>query len=256
MKLTTLQWNIGGGKIRTADSDPTNESSYTKEDLPYIADVIKKYSPDIVTLQESHTDDKTSQAEQLSRLTDLQYWVNNAYDHSHLTDGQELSQSVLSKFPISNHEFSFFVNPKYEVVRENGEKWISHDKGVTSCVVELPQGSVEVRTSHMIPFRKFNVDPNTDEVANVRADIQSKLVIRSSHLLVQGDFNYDDPSLRKFLPGLFEQGIQEVETVLPTTPKGRRYDHIMYKGLNFVKFSVDETTLTDHYPVIVEFVFD
>ena len=68
MKIRTLQWNIGGGKIRDINSDPTKEidsviSSYSEEGLDYIITNIKELNVDIITLQETHSDKNTIQAE-------------------------------------------------------------------------------------------------------------------------------------------------------------------------------------------------
>src|SRR5690242_11571181 len=97
VKLKTLQWNIGGAKIRRKEADPTLAASYQEEGFDYIAALIQKYQPDIITLQETHATKGSSQVEQLSTLTGLPYWHNDIYAESHLEEGQKLGLGILSR---------------------------------------------------------------------------------------------------------------------------------------------------------------
>lgn len=253
MTIKSLQWNIGGGMIRNTEDDPILDGSYCISDLNYIADFIKKLDPDIITLQETHTSSELIQAELLSRLTGLSYWVNDEYDHSHLEAGQRLGQAILSKYPIREHSFELFYNPKYKVERPNGETWISHDKGLSTCIIDVGGVTVEIQTLHLIPFRTFGVDIMGDEAQTTREDIIKKIRSTFHRTILQGDFNIDTESLSTFMPNLFEIGFEEIMNSEATTPSGRRYDHILFKGLRVKTFSVLQTALTDHYPVFVEF---
>jgi hypothetical protein len=61
-------------------------------------------------------------------------------------------------------------------------------------------------------------------------------------------------SIFEFLPELLCEGMKEVMLSAPTTPKGKRYDRVMYKGLLKHNGSfVDTDVLTDHYPICSEF---
>ncbi len=61
MIIKTIQWNIGGGKIRSANAPV--EGPYDKDGMVHIVGLLRKYNPDIITLQETHADDKIVQAE-------------------------------------------------------------------------------------------------------------------------------------------------------------------------------------------------
>jgi len=63
MKLTTVQWNIGGGRVRGEADDPVAEASYNALDLEYIAGILKDLDPDIVTFQETHVKGADNQTE-------------------------------------------------------------------------------------------------------------------------------------------------------------------------------------------------
>jgi len=44
MKITTIQWNIGGGKIRSKEANPASMDSYDQEGLDYICQILEKYN--------------------------------------------------------------------------------------------------------------------------------------------------------------------------------------------------------------------
>lgn len=253
MMIKSLQWNIGGGIIRNKEDDPFVDNSYHVSNLNYIADFIKKLDPDLITLQETHASSELIQAELLSRLTGLHYWVNDAYDHSHLEAGQRLGQAILSKYPIQEHTFELFYNPKYKVERPNGETWFSHDKGLSKCKIEINGVLIEIQTLHLIPFRTFTIDPMSDQAQTTREDITKKIHSSFDRIILQGDFNINQESLHTFIPDVFEIGFDEILSDRATTPAGCRYDHILFKGFQVKSMNVFQTTLTDHYPVSVEF---
>lgn len=254
MIIKTIQWNIGGGKVRKTDDDPEDFLAFRNDALDSIIATLKIYNPDIVTIQECHTDNNRKQAEVIAKGLGLEYFVNDIYDKSHLEEGQGLSQAIISRFPIQNKKFSFFTNPKFEIIGPDGKQWVSHDKGVTSCVLNITDDtSLNIKASHAIPFGRFQVDPFADEALDLRRDMTEKLQPDADLFLYQGDLNFNDYSIKKFLPDLFRDGLEEVVLSEPTTPKGRKYDHILFKNLKHVKSSVNSSVLTDHFPIYSEF---
>lgn len=253
MILKTIQWNIGGGKIRTTDSDSTQDKSYCVDNLEYIIEKIKELEPDIVTLQETHSNPDRIQAKIIAEKTGLPFWINDEYDDSHIDRTQRLCQSVLSKYPITQHVFSFFLNPHFKITSENGENWTSHDKGYTSIVLNTGNTKLNVGTLHCIPFKVFAVEYSDPKVIDVLKDIEEKILTKKEEcLLLQGDFNLSDSSLKKYFPKLLET-VTEIESSDPTTPKGRIYDHVLYKNITLRSHKVISDVLTDHYLVYSEF---
>lgn len=255
MKLKILQWNIGGGKIRKQQTDGRLANSYNVEGLDYIVNIIRRFNPDIVTLQETHANEITTQASILAENLGISHYCNDNYDMSHLESGQKLGQAVLSRFPINDHTFELFYNPKYELVRANGEKWVSHNKGVTRCVLQIGTKELVVETLHFIPFRKFGIDLLGESARLVISDISKKVKNDAPYFLLQGDFNLDDQSLRGFLPEIFSRDLHEILLTAPTTPTGRKYDHTLYRGLRLSNHEIFTDALTDHFPVFTEFEF-
>ena len=255
MQLRTAQWNIGGGKIRDAGSDPTADKSYWHSEgdgIAHIVETLRWFEPHIITLQETHANGENVQAKTIADALGLKYFVNDEYADSHVESGQRLGQAILSAFPITEHSFTLFENPKYRVERPDGEVWISHDKGIAKCTVDIGQPLV-VETLHMFPFRRFGVD--TKEETTVMQDITDKIHSDAPLFLLQGDFNMDDKRLAEFLPDLFTDELEEIPLDQPTTPKGRYYDHIAYRGLKLKDARIIDTVLTDHYPVCATFEY-
>lgn len=255
MMIKTFQWNIGGGKIRKPSDDPADTLSYRNNALDAIIGTLEQYEPDIITLQEAHSGEDGTQAEKIAQKLGLGFWINDVYAESHLEKNQKLSQAIISRFPIQNHSFKFFLNPKLETTGLAGDRWISHDKGVTSCVIKgIGNISLNVKTSHSVPYRKFNnIDPFGEIMTPVRNDMAEKLIPEADYYLYQGDFNYDNASVKSFLPKLFDIETKEVILDRPTTPKGRWYDHVLYRKIQHVKSIVITDVLTDHFPIYSEF---
>lgn len=87
---------------------------------------------------------------------------------------------------------------------------------------------------------------------NVISSIEALVEKEKSPYLLQGDFNY--PDLKELLPEIFSNELHEVGGDIATTPKGRIYDHVLFRGLEqSSRPLIDSTVLTDHYPVISQF---
>ncbi|MFA6004939.1 MAG: endonuclease/exonuclease/phosphatase family protein [Patescibacteria group bacterium] len=253
MKIRVLQWNIGGGRIREENADSSVYASYTTVDLSYISSVIKKYNVDIVTFQESHKMGGYDQLQILSSMTKLHYVRHDAYGESHIDPQMMLSQGVISRFPIIDHSFTLFKNPHLSF-KMSGKTWITHDKGVTKVTIDiLKKRKVLIETVHLIPFRKLGIDPFGQDAAKLREDFYEKIHESAPHFLLTGDFNIDSDSLEQFAPLLSKQGIFEVPLTTSTTPRGRKYDHVLYRGMEYINSEILSDALTDHYPVFAEF---
>ncbi len=253
MQITTVQWNIGGGKVRAVSDAVDVLASYNNDGFDEIIELLQIHKPDIITLQEIHADSISNQAESIAKVLGLQYIVSDFYADSHIEAGQRLGQAIISRYPIAKHNFELFLNPHYEAIWEDGSKALSHDKGVTSCAVDIDGVTFDVKTLHLIPFRRFNVDPKSKEAKLVLEDIADKLRSDGSNILIQGDFNLDFSSLMEILP-TFMQNLDEVIQDLPTNPKGRKLDHVVFRGLSLESSSPIASVLTDHYPVISKFL--
>lgn len=253
MTIRTLQWNIGGALTRKHDADPVDDASYAHEDLDSIAGVIRDAGADIVTLQEVHGDGVRLQASEIAQRLGLAHVVYDVYAASHLVEGQSLGQAIISRYPILSHDFAWFFNPKITMTQENGQTWTMHDKGVTRCLLDVDGHLVEVETLHMPPFRRFAIDPLAPKWRALREDYARKLSSNTATVLIQGDFNFDQPTVADLLPDLVAAGLQEEPCEGPTSPYGKMYDHVLFKGLHLQSQCIITDARTDHFPIVSEF---
>lgn len=255
--IKTVQWNIGGGKVRDPAADINVLASYATDGLEVIITQLKLLEPDIITLQEIHADDMLNQVEAIAKALGLPYFVSDFYADSHVEAGQKLGQGIISRFPLSGHTFVLFKNPKLSITWEDGGTATSHDKGVTSCILQIGDVSLMVKTLHSVPFRRFQVDPMTETGQAILADMRAKLESPEPHLLIQGDFNLNFDRYKPVWPQLFSGQLMEIPQEMPTTPKGRKYDHVLYRGLTPKESSaIEPRALTDHFPVVTIFEID
>lgn len=253
MTLKTLTWNIGGAYLLEEGADPTLLASYNIDGIDKIIEFIRNENPDIITLQETQKNGSVDQAEVIANALGMPYFFHDTTSESHLDSDSSLGHAIISKYPITSHETGFFNNPKVKVVWEDGSIATTFDKGYTNCIVKLDNINLQVSTLHLTPFRRFNIDLDSEVGKNMLKDVQERVATKPEYYLLQGDFNIDAKQLKPLLPIMFEDGMQEVVTDEATTPKNRTYDHILYKGMKELSHRVDMTVLTDHYPVIATF---
>jgi endonuclease/exonuclease/phosphatase (EEP) superfamily protein YafD len=193
-----------------------------------------------------------SQGKRIAAFAGIQHTFTHNYSQSHIDETKDMTLCILSKYPISRPDFKFFYNPNY-IKKTQNDVWKSFHKGMLETKLDINGRDLYVTTLHLIPFKRFDVDPYSSAAAAVRDDIESKLKAKECHL-IQGDFNVDDVSLQRFLPR-FTSTVQEVPQTQATTPSGHKYDHVLYKGMKHTSSKVITEALTDHYPVYTEFEF-
>ena len=252
--IKTMQWNIGGGRVCQEEADPLLAESYCEDGLGEIIDVLLQEQPDIVTLQETHESEDIRQAEIIAVEADYNFWVNDTYDESHIQRGQRLGQAVLSRYPLSAHQFIPFTNPCLSKVDDKGVRRVSHDKGLTKCSIELPdRRKLLVETFHMTPFHFFDVELTSEAGSMALAELDSLLDDGQRLRLIQADFNIDAANVLSYFPALQARGFLEVVQAEPTSPKEKRLDHVVYAGMRAIRSTVRRDVRTDHYPVITDF---
>lgn len=255
MNIKSVQWNIGGGYLCEAGKDPKVQRSYTNLDLQYIIDQLREMQPDIITLQEVHSNTAVNQAEVIAQALGLEHWVSDFYSESHLAPGYQLGLAILSRFPLSEHKTVLLNNPHFHGVWQDGTVAKSHDKGVTSCRAQVAQHEVVIKTVQRVPMRKFGIDPFSPQGKAVFEDLAAKLEVNSKYLLIQGDFNLWEglPPIGELIPHLIDKNTHELEQPAPTNPIGERPDRVVYRGLRPIHVQVVSDLRTDHYPILTTF---
>jgi endonuclease/exonuclease/phosphatase family metal-dependent hydrolase len=254
MELTTLTWNIGGGKLIRDGADPARMASYTEDGLDAVVAFLKSAEPDVITLQETQRKEGYDQAEIIADALGYEHYFHDSTSESHIDADCRLGHCVMSRYPISQHRFGLFDNPNVQVTWEDGGIVTTHDKGFSRCAVSVGGAQVEVTTLHLIPFRVFKIELESPTARGILHDAADKLLPTGDRALIQGDFNIDCPEVRPYLGPLFARaGLSEIVIDEPTTPAGRRIDHILYRGLALKSQRVASGVRTDHYPVVATF---
>lgn len=93
----------------------------------------------------------------------------------------------------------------------------------------------------------------SDLAKSILLDVVQTLKIVTGTSLVQGDFNINSSRVGEYFAGLFDEQFDEITLDDATTPKGRKYDHILFRGLKLREMNIDSTVLTDHFPVTAIF---
>ena len=197
-----------------------------------------------------HKNKDFDQAEFIANELGFKYFIHDSVSSSHVDSGFKLGNAIISRYPISDHTSGLFFNPDVNMNWEDGTIVISHDKGFTKCNIDIDGELIEVTSLHLLPFRKFGIDLDST-LANKRlVDVQEKIRPSIEKWIIQGDFNIDSPTISEFLTDISKSSnVTEAEIISPTTPKGRKYDHILYEGLKITTFAIEPKVNTDHYPI-------
>ena len=250
--FTAVQWNIGGGLLRgTLASD---DLAFEREDLASIAESLRRYGSDIVTLQEVHESAECNQAEVLAGLTGLPYFYSKPLSHSHLDVASQSGLAILSRWPLTDLSFHLFPNPHVQKTQPSGRVYTTFDKGALRAAVQLPNGQqLHVATLHALPFTYFGLEITGPGMQAQYRAIETACAPTADPWLLQGDFNCKCASLGHIVPQLFSAGALHVPLPGPTEPGGDYNDHALYRGLRLIGTEIDYTALTDHYPVVSRF---
>ena len=253
MKLRTVTWNIGGGKLLQDNADPTLLASYTKDGIDEIVAHLKSIDPDVITLQETQRNANNDQIAYIAENLGYKYFLHDSTSDSHIDKGHQLGHGIISRYPLTDHQTGFFDNPRVQVEWEDGSIATSFDKGYTTCRVTAKNTSFSLTTLHLIPFRRFNIEMDSDLAKSILRNVAETLSSPTRKWIIQGDFNIDSETLKEYMPELFEQELDEVSVAEPTTPKNHRYDHVLFRSMTLTSLHINPDVLTDHFPVIAEF---
>lgn len=252
MKIKVITWNIGGGKILAKNSDPNKLASYSEDGFNHIIEILKNENPDIITLQETHKNEFEDLVGNISKALGFDFYKHDSTSPSHIDSKFNLGHAIISRYPIDNHTSGFFNNPKLNVVWEDGSIAQSFDKGFSTVVVSVDGQAINITTTHLVPFRRFKVDVESEVAKTILKDVQEKIKIMPAPWIISGDFNINSKSLKDYLPRLLAN-MTELDINEPTTPKGSYYDHIIFRGVKLMECHVLSNVVTDHYPVVATF---
>lgn len=255
MNLRTLTWNIGGGKLLRSGEDPELMASYTVHGIDAIANRVRESNADVITIQEAHGNDGDNQIAQIARVLGYEHYFYDATSDSHIDPAYKLGNGLISRFPITGVQTGRFHNPQLTFEIE-GRTAFTHDKGYGSCMIHMGNIVIYATSLHLIPFRSVGLEFDSEEAQQILTSVSTELKSREevAYRLIQGDFNINSETVRAYFEDLFaSENLNEISLDMPTTPKDRKYDHVLFNGLKLGQVSVDSAVDTDHYPVICDF---
>ncbi len=243
-KMKFVTWNIGGGYIFS--EDPTK---FDTEDINYFIEELRHLKPDVICLQEAHTSNLQNQPQFIANALGLQYVQSNVVDHSHIKEGEKLTISILSKFPLIKQRYVQVTNPNLES-EYKGKICKSHNKGFLETFADYKNNSIRIITGHMNPFHIFNRDFMEDEFKIIRDEIKDMIYInQETPMIFGGDINHKN--MIQLVPKL-ETTHQVILNDLPTIPKGSALDKIIAsKEWSFSNLQITKGK-ADHYMCSVE----
>ena len=233
MNIRTLTWNIGGGKLLEDGKDPNVMASYSVDGIGIIARQIKAADVDIITIQEAHGDENDNQVAQIARELGYVHHFYDATSDSHIDSAYKLGNGLISRFPISDVQTGRFINPGINFEIE-GRKAFTHDKGYGSCLIHVNDIAIHTTSLHLIPFRSVGLEFDSEIAQQILSSVSAELKSEPvrAYRLIQGDFNIHSDTVRDYLAKIFtSDSLNEITLNVPTTPKGRKYDHVLYSGL-------------------------
>lgn len=245
-KMKVLTWNIGGA--HTINSSAVFD--YGEENLLYFVEAIKSVNPDIVCIQESHTNDNDVLAQRLAKELGLPYVFDAPRSPSRIDEDYQLSNAIISRHPIENTKNILLPSPPFELYFENGKKArLFHTYLQTANI----QG-IMVANTHLQPLHLFGYSYNEDEGKKFANNIEAVLCSNlRTPLVFAGDFN--DPNLFGNFPVLIRRF--KLEAALdkqPTDIKGNKMDYILFSDeLVLDRAELVKTRKADHHLGWAEF---
>lgn len=244
--LKVVTWNIGGA--HTVHSAEVFD--YDKEDLAYFVSVLKTIDADVICLQESHTNDNDVLASRVARELSLSYFFDSPRSPSHIDDNYQLSNAIISRYPIEDSQNVLLPDPSFELYFENGNKARLFHTYVQTARIQ----GIMVANTHLQPLHLFGYSYGEGRGMEFANDTEQVLISNLARpLIFAGDFN--NPNLVHDLPRLFDT--LKLDTALdnqPTDIKGNKMDYILFTPeLVLVKAEVVKAPKADHHLGWAEF---
>lgn len=243
--LKIVTWNIGGA--HTVGS--AKQFDYEKEDLPYFVDMLRAQDADIVCLQESHTNDNDSLAKRLAEQLNLPYVFDSPRSPSHIDANYQLSNAILSRFPIEHTQHILLPDPPFELFFSNGSKARLFHTYVQVATIE----GVQILNTHLQPLHLFGYSYSEGEGKVFGEACQEVMLHHMNRPLVfAGDFN--DPQLEVNFGKMFTDfALSPALDNQPTDIKGNKMDYILYSPeFELTAAEVVKADKADHHLGVAE----
>lgn len=182
--ITVATWNIAGGrKMRSADG----RFDYADEDVAYFADCLRKVSPDIICLQESHTSNTRVIAREIAEALDMKYVYNAAVSSSHIDAQYRLGNAIISRWPLKHVRDVTYPYPDFAYFFADGKPAKRHDK-----MMQIYEwNGVQIINTQLLPLHIFGKDYGDGEGGEYAAQVERVWLdnVQERTYIFCGDFN-------------------------------------------------------------------
>lgn len=245
--MRLISWNIAGARRVKSHQ----HFDYGDEDLIYFSEQAKILHPDVICLQETHTNSQRSVAEDLAKSLKMDHVFDSPASPSHVDKLSRLGTAIISKTPFLNKEVFQYPYPDFELYFPDGRKAIIHHKNLQ--VVKFKD--FYLANTQMLPIQIFGYQYGEGEAVEYTKKVESTFFTLKRPLIFAGDFNFDTPqaiypmlrdrlALKDALPDRVTRPNKEG---IKKTP-----DHIYYSPeFKLIDSRIVETE-TDHYLCFAE----
>jgi endonuclease/exonuclease/phosphatase family metal-dependent hydrolase len=184
--FTVVTWNIAGAR-RIAGANAIFD--YSGEDIVYFVDQLRRVSPDIICLQETHSNAKRVIAKEIAEALGLAYVYDAPVSSSHIDADYRLGNAIISRRPLKHVRDVTYPFPEYAMRFADGRPAQRHDKMMQIYELE----GLQIINTQLLPLHIFGKDYRKNEGAELAAQIE-RLWRDNVHppFIFCGDFNLPD----------------------------------------------------------------
>ena len=213
-----------------------------QNNLPEITQFIKSVDPDIVGLIEVDTGSIRSRMVNQAEKIASDLGMNTSYETKY---GEKSINQIL---PIVRKQGNAFMAAQ----RVHGERFHYFDTGIKRLIIELEMEEFAVFLVHLsLKYRHRHLQLRT---------LHDLIDATEKPVIVAGDFNtfWGENEIYLFLraSGLTSANVNSVPTYPSRSPR-KVLDFILYQeGIRVTDFDVPDVRLSDHLPLVCDFVIE
>ena len=205
--IRIASWNIAGARRMQS----LKQFDYSGVDIEYFVNCLKEIDADIICLQESHTNDEQSVAQDIAALLGgMPFVYNVAVSPSHIDNAFSLGNAILSKTELTHIRDIQYPYPDFDLFFKDGRPAAVHQK----MIQIYKYNNAMIANTQMLPLGIFGKSYASGDGARLAAAIEQLLLDNlTSPLIFCGDMNFDAP--HTIYPNLYKQ--LELNEALPDT---------------------------------------
>jgi endonuclease/exonuclease/phosphatase family metal-dependent hydrolase len=225
---------------------------YSDEDTIYFADCLKGINPDIVCLQEVHSNAEYSTASDIARQLGFLYVYDIQASPSHIDSSFNLGNAILSKYELSFVGNVQYPYPEFDLFFKDGRPAAVHHKMVQIYMLD----DTMIANTQMLPLGVFGENYSVGNGAGLARQIDNVLYEKlSTPIVFCGDFNFNTP--KDIYPNTYKklkliEGLPETLTRPNAAGLKLNPDHIFISNDINVTSSDVITVQADHYLCYVD----